>query len=244
MRAFALQSKHELPDRAGPWYWTIDEDWTRDHHAAIQFLSRPEASRALYQQFAHVRHQLVIAEVTVPGPHSNLQTPLQEASLRLNKSIEQIRKSMLRVATGLYRTPEGMLIADVAEIAVLQGLEPTCENQMKLARQMSQHATRSGKPSIITSTLGPVIATTPMPNLERCVECGAALDELTSCRGSRPRPGHFSVCSTCGHLSILDERLCHREPDENDLAELHRDQRAWELMTRMQQAVRAQGRAG
>lgn len=53
----------------------------------------------------------------------------------------------------------------------------------------------------------------------QCPSCGATHDATTSTMGStRPKPGHFGICSTCGAGAVFDEELKLRKPNAKEQA--------------------------
>lgn len=51
-----------------------------------------------------------------------------------------------RVEPGMYRTPDGVLYLDAAELCIAHGYEPTRANQAMIARMAVEQGRREGKP--------------------------------------------------------------------------------------------------
>jgi hypothetical protein len=62
--------------------------------------------------------------------------------------------------------------------------------------------------------------------LSRCPGCGKALDGASGIGGDfEPEPGDFTVCITCGHLAVFDQRLMLRNLTEIEIHEIAADRR-------------------
>ncbi len=78
-----------------------------------------------------------------------------------------------------------------------------------------------------------------LPNLQCCVECGYMMDATTELFDSnKPAPGAISICISCGHVSIFDERLNHAEPTPEDWKRIRDDGRAHYIIKATQAAIR------
>ena len=57
-----------------------------------------------------------------------------------------------------------------------------------------------------------------------CLNCGKGLDAATAVQDdSNPKPGDFSICLNCGHLSVFAADLTLRPPTDAELIEVAGD---------------------
>lgn len=63
---------------------------------------------------------------------------------------------------------------------------------------------------------------------EPCPSCGQLQDSLTGVTGNetRPRPGDFGYCMSCGEVHVLSETLSRRLPNEDELLIIAEDETA------------------
>jgi hypothetical protein len=65
------------------------------------------------------------------------------------------------------------------------------------------------------------MSTTHRMELQPCINCGNAVDAVSSLGGDdAPMPGNLAICVECGHIAIYDDNLKYRELTIDELMKI------------------------
>lgn len=75
---------------------------------------------------------------------------------------------------------------------------------------------------------------TPRIPRERCSDCGYAFDSASEALRSKaaPKRGDISVCLNCGHATLFDVNMRHREITPGEWAEIGQDPELVSILVR------------